>query len=220
MWPIQVKVPVGWSQVLPPGDRQRKALASLLKEVLHLAQKLSQMLAPQFPPRLQIEVSGENVDPVALAIFLNDGRIETVLVPEFSRKHVGASAKVQSVGRGFGQHIPQHLKAILAYFLVGVAQDHPSVAVLLTDPSQGTEGSPRKSDSDKDREYPEAGREDLQADLHLEKADRGRPVRRLRGLPGRNHPGSERLLQPDAPRTPTSPGPLRDCLVAGDSAAQ
>ena len=56
MLPIQVKVPVGWTQVLPPGDRQRKALPSLLQEVLHLAQKLSQILALQLPPQLQIEV--------------------------------------------------------------------------------------------------------------------------------------------------------------------
>ena len=40
----------------------------------------------------------ENVDPVALPVLFNNGLIETVLVPEFSGKHIGASTKVQSAG--------------------------------------------------------------------------------------------------------------------------
>lgn len=93
MFPIQIKVSVGWTQVLPSRDCQRKELTSLLQELLHLAQKLSQILALQLPPRLQIEVPLENVNPEALPVLLNNGRIETVPVPKRSGKHAGVGTK-------------------------------------------------------------------------------------------------------------------------------
>ena len=63
------------------------------------------------------------------AVFLHDGTVESELVAERRRQHVGAGAEMEPVGRSFGQQITEHLQPVAADLRVRVAEDSP-VALL------------------------------------------------------------------------------------------